>query len=63
MISAARYFSSGSSAAVELTEEERSFAEQMRVARPLSQLSPSRLCGRLNLRMLTLAGGVAEHSE
>lgn len=30
MIAAAQYFSSGSSAAVELTEEEQSFAEQMR---------------------------------
>lgn len=34
MISAAQYFSSGSSAAVELTEEEKSFAEQMRVDPP-----------------------------
>ena len=31
MIAAAQYFSSGSSAAVELTEEEKAFAEQMRV--------------------------------
>uniref|UniRef100_A0A8C9ZHH8 10-formyltetrahydrofolate dehydrogenase n=1 Tax=Sander lucioperca TaxID=283035 RepID=A0A8C9ZHH8_SANLU len=31
MIAAAQYFASGSSAAVELTEEEKSFAEQMRV--------------------------------
>lgn len=31
MIAAAQYFSSGSSAAVELTEEEKTFAEQMRV--------------------------------
>uniref|UniRef100_A0AAZ3PWZ6 10-formyltetrahydrofolate dehydrogenase n=1 Tax=Oncorhynchus tshawytscha TaxID=74940 RepID=A0AAZ3PWZ6_ONCTS len=30
MIAAARYFSSGSSASVELTEEEKTFAEQMR---------------------------------
>uniref|UniRef100_A0A674D4L4 10-formyltetrahydrofolate dehydrogenase n=1 Tax=Salmo trutta TaxID=8032 RepID=A0A674D4L4_SALTR len=30
MIAAARYFSSGSSASVELTEEEKAFAEQMR---------------------------------
>lgn len=36
MISAAQYFSSGSSAALELTEEEKSFAEQMRVEPPLS---------------------------
>lgn len=36
MISAAQYFSSGSSAAVELTEEEKGFAEQMRVEPPLS---------------------------
>lgn len=34
MISAAQYFRSGSSAAVELTEEEKSFAEQMRVEPP-----------------------------
>lgn len=31
MIAAAQYFSAGSSAAVELTEEEKTFAEQMRV--------------------------------
>jgi len=31
MIAAAQYFRSGSSAAVELTEEERTFADQMRV--------------------------------
>lgn len=31
MIAAAQYFRSGSSAAVELTEEEKTFAEQMRV--------------------------------
>lgn len=39
MIAAAQYFRSGSSAAVELTEEEKTFAEQMRVgpALPLSQ--------------------------
>lgn len=36
MISAAQYFGSGSSAAVELTEEEKSFAEQLRVAPPLT---------------------------
>lgn len=35
MIAAAQYFSSGSSAAVELTEEEKTFAEQMRVGPPL----------------------------
>lgn len=31
MIAAAQYFRSGSSAAVELTKEEKTFAEQMRV--------------------------------
>lgn len=31
MIAAAQYFSAGDSAAVELTEEEKTFAEQMRV--------------------------------
>lgn len=35
MIPAAQYFSSGSSAAVELTEEEKGFAEQMKVGPPL----------------------------
>ncbi len=35
MIAAAQYFSSGGSAAVELTEEEKTFAEQMRVGPPL----------------------------
>lgn len=34
MISAAQYFSAGSSAAVELTAEEKTFAEQMRVRPP-----------------------------
>lgn len=31
MIAAAQYFSAGDNAAVELTEEEKTFAEQMRV--------------------------------
>lgn len=35
MIAAAQYFRSGSSAAVELTEEEKTFAVQMRVGPPL----------------------------
>lgn len=60
MIPAAQYFSSGSSAAVELTEEERSFAEQMRVEHAVPA-EPSSLDGGLNLR--PFAGGVAEHPE
>lgn len=35
MIAAAQYYSSGSSTAVELTEEEKTFAEQMKVGPPL----------------------------
>lgn len=35
MIAAAQYFSAGTSAAVELTEEEKTFAGQMRVGLPL----------------------------
>lgn len=35
MIAAAQYYSSGSSTAVELTEEEKVFAEQMKVWSPL----------------------------
>lgn len=42
MIAAAQYFSAGSSAAVELTEEEKTFAEQMRVGPPLRRL-PAKL--------------------
>lgn len=38
MIAAAQYFKAGSTAAVELSKEEKTFAEQMRVGRPLSQL-------------------------
>lgn len=37
MIAAGQYFRSGSSAAVELTEEEKTFADQMRVGPPLLQ--------------------------
>lgn len=58
MISAAQYFSSGSSAAVELTQEEKAFADQMRVGLTLRVAPPgssglrdlwpcpSRPCGR-----------------
>lgn len=35
MIAAAQYFSAGSSVAVELNEEEKTFAEQMRVGLPI----------------------------
>lgn len=43
MIAAAQYFSSGSSAAVELTEEENSFAEEMRVRTTASVRSEQRV--------------------
>lgn len=39
MIAAAQYFSAGSSVAVELNEEEKNFAEQMRVRLPKWQWS------------------------
>lgn len=42
MIAAAQYFRAGSSAAVELTEEEKAFAEQMRVG-PLLLLVQGKL--------------------
>lgn len=63
MISAAQYFSSGSNAAVELTEEEKSFAEQMRVDPPL--IVHFRMIS--NSGVLTVdgvsAGRVEEHPE
>lgn len=59
MISAAQYFRAGSSAAVELTEEEKTFAQHIRV-RPVNStfvsgcerrvcltVFPHRLCGRV----------------
>lgn len=65
MISAAQFFSSGSSAAVELTEEEKSFAEQMRVEPP--RAARSSLYDSFKVWMLTVdgvfTGSVAEYPE
>lgn len=43
MIAAAQYFSAGSSVAVELNEEEKTFAEQMRVGLPIWHLSAKQI--------------------
>lgn len=47
MIAAAQYFSAGSSAAVELTEEEKTFAEQMRVGTSKNEYLSTRKCPML----------------
>ena len=66
MIAAAQYFKAGSTAAVELSKEEKAFAEQMRVGHPLWQL-PTK-CISLNQKVfefdifLMLIGSVAEYS-
>lgn len=55
MIAAAQYFSAGDSAAVALTEEEKTFAEQMRVGLLLT-------AGKETKHLFAIKGSTAEDS-
>lgn len=60
MIAAAQYFSAGSSVAVELNEEEKNFAENMRVGIPIWHfVSKASIC---HLKCCVFTGSVAEYS-
>lgn len=62
MIAAAQYFNTGSSAAVELTEEDKTFAEEMRVRTNKNEYLSARKCPVL-MAMFLFAGCVAEYSD